>query len=86
MNDSTLGSCATIAASSRWCGTIASKEVPSADSVITEMRPVSSVGKSPFGLAERHRVPTVIASAIASAICGGARTSQAAHVEAETHW
>ena len=68
MKDSTFGSCATIAISAFWCGTIASKEVPSAASVMTESRPVSSIGKSPFGTSLKSQtVPTVIASAIASA-------------------
>jgi hypothetical protein len=69
MKESTAGSAWTIAARARWRGTIASNEVPSAASVLIEIRPVSSVGKSPFGTARKSQtVPTVIAASHAPAV------------------
>ncbi len=49
MKPSTPGSWATTAATSFWCSTIDSKEMPWAASVGAKIWPVSSVGRKPFG-------------------------------------
>ena len=50
MKDSTFGSCRRTDAAACWCCTIELNETPSCASVPPMMRPVSSLGKKPFGI------------------------------------
>ena len=54
MNASTLGSRATMAAAARWCSTIDAKEMSCGASTKPMIRPVSSLGRNPFGIATKR--------------------------------
>ena len=61
VTDSTSESRATMAATCRWRSTSASKETPSAASVVASSCPVSSLGNRPLGAAQKsHAVATRI--------------------------
>ncbi len=78
VNASTLGSPASTAATAFWCRTMASKESPSAPSVVAMRMPMSSLGMKPFGTAtaqaivaartaaEKRRVALLLATTRAS--------------------
>jgi hypothetical protein len=59
MKDSTRGSAATMAAACCCIATMAGKDTPSGPSVCTKMRPASSLGRKPLGMAlNMSTVPT----------------------------
>ena len=67
MTETTSGSCLTISASRRERSTMASKETSSGPSVAARIRPLSSLGKKPFGMSRnrtkvRAKVPSVMPS------------------------
>ena len=63
MKASTFGSFASTAATACWCSFMASKERPSAPSVVPVRKPVSSLGMNPLGTTRnRTSVPAKTAA------------------------
>jgi hypothetical protein len=77
VTERTSGSRATIAATSCWDRNRASNDAPSAASVIARSCPVSSVGKSPLGIAQKSQPVAIRITAEKTSVAGRWRITHA---------
>ena len=80
MKEETYGCFSTMAAASRWCAIMLSKEMSCAASVKAKICPVSSSGMKPFGTTMKsHAVPTIVARKTPIVTCGWRSTTSSVH-------